>query len=100
MKKKHTVIALIMGFVMTCPMVAQAGFTPRYDVDMPEIPDIEVELSDATKDAIDKAMETLSKTSESVVTKLYQAAAEQAKQEQEAKKPDVEVKDADAQKAE
>ena len=58
------------------------------------------EIKKDDKDAIDKAMETLSKTSESVVTKLYQAAAEQAKQEQEAKKPDVEVKDADAQKAE
>ena len=58
------------------------------------------EIKKDDKDAIDKAMETLSKTSESVVTKLYQAVAEQAKQEQEAKKPDVEVKDADAQKAE
>lgn len=57
MKKKHTVIALIMVFVMAIPMTAQAGFTPRYDVDMPEIPDIEVELSDATKDAIVKAVQ-------------------------------------------
>lgn len=57
MKKKHTVIALIMVFVMAIPMTAQAGFTPRYDVDMPEISDIEVEISDATKDAIDKAVQ-------------------------------------------
>ena len=49
------------------------------------------------KEAIDKAMETLAKTSEPVVTKLYQAASEQAKQTE---KPDVEVKDADAEKAE
>ena len=56
MKKKHTVIALIMALVMACSMVAQAGFTPRYDVDMPEIPDIEVTLSDATKEAIDQAV--------------------------------------------
>ena len=55
------------------------------------------ELKKDDKDAIDKAMETLAKTSEPVVTKLYQAASEQAKQ---AEKPDVEVKDADAQKAE
>lgn len=56
MKKKHTVIALIMALVMACSMVTQAGFTPRYDVDMPEIPDIEVTLSDATKEAIDQAV--------------------------------------------
>ena len=56
MKKKHTVIALIMALVMACSMVAQAGFTPRYDVDMPEIQDIEVTLSDATKEAIDQAV--------------------------------------------
>lgn len=56
MKNKHTVIALIMALAMACSMVAQAGFTPRYDVDMPEIPDIEVTLSDATKEAIDQAV--------------------------------------------
>ena len=58
------------------------------------------EIKKDDKDAIDKAMETLSKTSEAVVTKLYQAAAEKAKQEQETKKPDADVKDADAKKAE
>lgn len=57
MKKKHTVIALIMTLVMACSMTAQAGFTPRYDVDIPEIPDIHVELPDATKDAIDQAVQ-------------------------------------------
>ena len=55
MKKKHTVIALIMALVMACSMVAQAGFTPRYDVDMPDIPEVKVELSDATKEAIGQA---------------------------------------------
>ena len=55
------------------------------------------ELKKDDKAAIDAAMETLAKTSEPVVTKLYQAAAEQAKQQE---KPDVEVKDADAEKAE
>ena len=55
MKKKHTVIALIMALVMSCSMVAQAGFTPRYDVDMPDIPDIEVTLSDEMKEAANQA---------------------------------------------
>lgn len=57
MKKKHTVIALIMALVMACSMVAQAGFTPRYDVDMPEIPDIEVTLSDEMKEAVNQAVQ-------------------------------------------
>lgn len=56
MKNKHTVIALIMALVMACSMVAQAGFTPRYEVDMPDIPEVKVELSDATKEAIDQAV--------------------------------------------
>lgn len=56
MKKKHSVIALIMALVMACSMVAQAGFTPRYEVDMPDIPEVKVELSDATKEAIDRAV--------------------------------------------
>ena len=53
------------------------------------------------KDAIEKALEELTKTSEAVVTKLYQAAQEKAKAEEksEDKKPDVEVKDAEAKKA-
>ena len=55
MKKKHTVIALIMALVMACSMVAQAGFTPRYDVDMPEIPEIHVELSDELKESVNQA---------------------------------------------
>lgn len=55
MKNKHTVIALIMALVMACSMVAQAGFTPRYDMDMPDIPDIHVELSDEVKEAVNQA---------------------------------------------
>lgn len=55
MKNKHTVIALIMALVMACSMVAQAGFTPRYEIDMPEIPDIEVTLSDELKEAVKQA---------------------------------------------
>lgn len=57
MKKKHTVIALIMTLVMACSMTAQAGFTPMYDVDMPTVPGIHVELPDATKDAINQAVQ-------------------------------------------
>ena len=57
MKKKHTVIALIMALVMACSMVAQAGFTPRYEVDMPEVPDIKVELSDEMKEAVNNAVQ-------------------------------------------
>ena len=55
MKKKHTVIALIMALVMACSIVAQAGFTPRYDVDIPDITDIEVTLSDEMKEAVNQA---------------------------------------------
>ncbi len=57
------------------------------------------EIKKDDKQSIDSAIETLTKTSEPVITKLYQAAAEKAKQEQQ-KNPDVEVKDADAKKAE
>lgn len=74
MKKKHTVIALIMTLVMACSMTAQAGFTPRYDVDIPEIPDIHVELPDSTKDAIDQAVQNqLEKMvlSQPVITSAY-----------------------------
>lgn len=56
MKKKHTVIALITALVMACSMVAQAGFTPKYESHIPEIPEVKVELSDATKEAIDQAV--------------------------------------------
>ena len=52
-KLVSTIMALTL--VMACPMVAQAGFTPRYDVDMPEIPDIKVELSDEVKEVVNNA---------------------------------------------
>lgn len=54
-KLLSTIMALTL--TMALPMTAQAGFTPMYDVDMPEIPDIHVELSDATKDAVDQAVQ-------------------------------------------
>ena len=40
MRKKKRIVALVLTLLLTCSMNAQAGFTPRYDVDMPEIPDI------------------------------------------------------------
>lgn len=49
-KLVSTIMALTL--IMACSMVAQAGFTPRYDVDMPTIPDIHVELSDEMKEAV------------------------------------------------
>lgn len=52
-KLVSTIMALTL--VMACPMVAQAGFTPRYDVDIPKIPDIKVELSDEVKEAVNNA---------------------------------------------
>ena len=54
--KKLVSIIMALTFAMALPVTAQAGFTPRYDVDMPEIQDIEVTLSDATKEAIDQAV--------------------------------------------
>ena len=56
MRKKKRIVALVLTLLLACSMTARAGFTPRYDVDMPEIPDIEVTLSDATKEAIDQAV--------------------------------------------
>ena len=54
-KLLSTIMALTLA--MALPMTAQAGFTPKYDVDMPTIPDIHVELPDATKDAINQAVQ-------------------------------------------
>lgn len=36
---------------------AQAGFAPRYDVDVPEISNIHVELSDEIKEAVSNAVQ-------------------------------------------
>ena len=57
MKKKHTVIALIMALAMACSMVAQAGFTPKYESPIPDIPEIHVELPDSVKEAVDQAVQ-------------------------------------------
>ena len=46
---------MALTLVMACSMIVQAGFTPIYDVDMPEIPDIKVELSDELKEAVNQA---------------------------------------------
>ena len=37
-KLVSTIMALTL--VMACSMVVQAGFTPKYNIDMPDIPDI------------------------------------------------------------
>ena len=42
MRKKRRIVTLVLTLLLTCSMVAQAGFTPKYEVDMPEIPDIHV----------------------------------------------------------
>lgn len=52
-KLVSTIMALTL--VMACSMVVQAGFTPKYNIDMPEIPDIKVELSDEVKEAVNNA---------------------------------------------
>ena len=46
---------MALTLVMAYSMVAQAGFTPKYNIDMPEIPDIKVELSDEVKEAVNNA---------------------------------------------
>lgn len=55
--KKLVSIIMALTLAMALPMTAQAGFTPMYDVDMPTVPDIHVELPDSTKDAIDQAVQ-------------------------------------------
>ena len=55
--KKLVSFIMAPTLAMSLPVTAQAGFTPRYDVDMPTIPEIHVELPDATKDAIDQAVQ-------------------------------------------
>lgn len=53
--KKKRIIALVLTLLFVCSMNVQAGFTPKYSVDMPEIPDIHVELSDEMKEAVNQA---------------------------------------------
>lgn len=55
MRKKRRIVALALTLLFACSMTARAGFTPRYEVDMPEIPDIHVELSDEVKEAVNQA---------------------------------------------
>lgn len=55
MRKKKRIVALVLALVFACSMSAQAGFTPKYEIDMPEIPDIHVELSDDLKEAVNQA---------------------------------------------
>ena len=55
MRKKRRIVALVLTLLFACSMSVQAGFTPRYDVDMPDIPDIHVELSDELKEAVNQA---------------------------------------------
>lgn len=71
-KLLSTIMALTL--TMACSMTAQAGFTPMYDVDIPTVPDIHVELPDSTKDAIDQAVQKqLEKMvlSQPVITSAY-----------------------------
>lgn len=53
--KKYIALLLTVTMIFTCGMTAFAC-TPQYDVDMPEIPEIHVELPDEYKDGIDKAV--------------------------------------------
>lgn len=53
--RKKRILALVLTLLSACSMNVQAGFTPRYEVDMPEIPDIHVELSDELKEAVNQA---------------------------------------------
>lgn len=55
MRKKRRIVALVLTLLFACSMSVQAGFTPRYEIDMPEIPDIHVELSDELKEAVNQA---------------------------------------------
>lgn len=55
MRKKRRILALVLTLLFACSMTTRAGFTPRYDVDMPEIPEIHVELSDELKEAVNQA---------------------------------------------
>lgn len=53
--RNKLIVALALTLLFACSMNAQAGFTPRYEVDMPEIPEIHVELSDEVKEAVNQA---------------------------------------------
>ena len=53
--KNKLILALVLTLLFVCSMSVQAGFTPKYSVDMPEIPEIHVELSDEMKEAVNQA---------------------------------------------
>ena len=53
--RNKLILALVLTLLSACSMSVQAGFTPRYEIDMPEIPDIHVELSDELKEAVNQA---------------------------------------------
>ena len=54
--KKLVALLTVLGVIMVMKINSYAC-SPLYDVDMPEIPEIKVELSDEMKVAIDKAVE-------------------------------------------
>lgn len=56
MKKKCVTFILIMIMILACSINAYA-ITPKYDIQMPTIPEIHVELSDEMKDAVDQAVQ-------------------------------------------
>ena len=53
--RKKRIVALVLALLFACSMSAQAGFTPKYEIDMPEIPDIHMELSDELKEEVNQA---------------------------------------------
>lgn len=53
--RNKLIVVLVLTLLLACSMTVQAGFTPRYEVDMPEIPEIHVELSDEVKEAVNQA---------------------------------------------
>ena len=55
--RNKLILALVLTLLSACSMSVQAGFTPRYEVDMPEIPEIHVELSDELKEAVNQAVQ-------------------------------------------
>ena len=54
--KKIMTLLLIGVLLIGSTLNVQAGFTPRYDIELPKIPDIKVELSDEMKAAVDQAV--------------------------------------------
>lgn len=57
MKKRITISLLIAIMLIAGTPITSFACTPQYDVDMPEIPEIHVELPDEYKDGVDKAVQ-------------------------------------------